>query len=129
MGMVGHCFTGGVFIDVLNICGLGAKPPHMLWDSNFFRGFLFFFLFLTCVLVFTIVTASCFYKKKIGKTKLILNEKKKKRDLCLGRVSLEEVKRAGGCGADLLNLPRAPILRLCSGPPSVQARSRTLQSS
>lgn len=45
MGMVGHCFTGGVFIDVLNICGLGAKPPHMLWDSNFFRGFLFFLSF------------------------------------------------------------------------------------
>lgn len=48
---------------------------------------------------------------------------KKRRDLCLGRVSLEEVKRAGGCGADLVNHPRAPILRLCSGPPSVQTRS------
>lgn len=51
-----------------------------------------------------------------------------KKEIFLGRVSLEEVKTAGGCGADLLN-PRAPILRLCSGPPSVQTCSRTLQSS
>lgn len=67
------------------------------------------------------MTASCFYIKK-----LILHEKW---DLCLGRVSLEEVKVAGGCGADLLNRPRVPILRLCSGTPSGQTPPRTLQSS
>lgn len=38
--MVGHCFTGGAFIDVPSLCGPGAKPPHCE-ITVFFRGFLF----------------------------------------------------------------------------------------
>lgn len=68
--MAGHCFIVGVFTDVLNICGPGAKPPHTLWDNYFSRGFLFilFFFFFSSLVFwfFPIVTASCFYIKKVN---------------------------------------------------------------